>query len=156
VLYDRVVGRHARNWRRFVEKHGETLIAFEEPLKSGVTRVRWAGQWNWAQGDAQYEYERFMIQQHLRRMLWRFLQLQDHKDQPIDEFINAYPRLPGNPLQWTGQPWIPLPRRGDLVRFIRRNPHLFKYDADTFRVCARLAPPPVNINEEDTSPPAVC
>ena len=53
--------------------------------------------------------------------------------QTIDDFIYAYPHLPGNRVNPDGYLEFPLPPRGDIVRFVRKHRSLFLYDDDTYQ-----------------------
>jgi hypothetical protein len=50
----------------------------------------------------------------------------------VDEFIAAYPELPGNWCGADGNQYWPLPPRGDLVRLIRRHSQTVTYDPNGY------------------------
>lgn len=107
VLYDRVIGCNPRTWKWFLDRHEDTFIVFPDPTNPYTNRIRLVSHLNWWRGDAQSEYERFIVEQHLRHMLCTFLcsDKSIEEARTVDDFIREYDRVTGNPLQWTGEDW---------------------------------------------------
>ena len=82
--------------------------------------------------DQQYAEEMRRLRDHLRSMLTLFLRQWHGEAKSVDDFMDAYPHLPGNVLREDGIPVMPLPARGDLVRFIKLNRELFLFDSASF------------------------
>ena len=83
---------------------------------------------NWQDADKTEQQQRSVADTHVLACLTGFLA--SRRRCVLDEFITAYAELPQNGPGTD----VPLPPRGDLVRFIRRHPQVFQYDSQEFIV----------------------
>ena len=130
-LYRAVIGCQRSGWKNFLCRHGDTLVTFGFNMNR---RVRWVGHTNWMTADLHTETERSIKKNHIRNMLCIFLRQWQGEITTLDDFMAHYPFLPGNSLGRDRGPILPLPPRGDLVRFIRQNRHMFLFDDETYQL----------------------
>ena len=131
-IYHCAVDPHIRrSWVRFLERYQYLFVLFE--TDSGCWRVRWVGHHNWEEADRRSEEDQKKVRSHLRYMISLFLHQNWGECRTVDEFISVYPHLPGNRGP-NGEPKIPLPARGDLVRFVRQNHDLFIYNSSSYQI----------------------
>jgi hypothetical protein len=129
-LYNTVVGTKHNSWRRFVERHNNVFHVF--CIDGGKWRMRLLIHTDWQIGDREEQNNRAARESHLIECLLMYMETKPDGACKVDEFMDAYPHLPQNDP--TSLDYIPLPARGDLVRFTRRHPLYFVYDPDTLSI----------------------
>eukprot|EP01012_Entosiphon_sulcatum_P008049 TRINITY_DN14240_c0_g1_i1.p1 TRINITY_DN14240_c0_g1~~TRINITY_DN14240_c0_g1_i1.p1 ORF type:complete len:607 (-),score=38.66 TRINITY_DN14240_c0_g1_i1:192-2012(-) len=126
-LYQNVVGTRHNSWRRFIERHPEVFHMFQQ--EAGKWRIRLLSHQHWAEADRKQQLVRQSNDGHVLQCLINYLtQLPSHSCK-VDEFIEAYPDLPENVGSDPDQA-VALPKRGDLVRFVRKHSEYLGYDGD--------------------------
>jgi hypothetical protein len=135
------VGVKHNSWRRFLERHPDQFEVFA--VDDGKLRMRWLPHFNWKAGDDLEQADRALREAHFVLCIFSHLRRQDAADSTVDAFIEAYPTLDENAARMRrNDPPIPLPPRGDLVRFVKRHPSFFDYDAKTLRIMLKEPLPP--------------
>ena len=130
-LYHAVISPSMKHsWMHFWDRHQDKFIQFET---NGSRRIRWVGHHEWEAGDEYAANQQRMRRNHLRYMISLFLHQNWGEVRTVDDFISAYPHLPGN-RGAGGHPKLPLPARGDVVRFVRQNSDLFLFNANTYQI----------------------
>eukprot|EP00667_Euglena_gracilis_P021126 EG_transcript_23051 len=137
-LYEEVVGMKHNSWRHFLERHPDKFAVFS--IDDGKLRMRWLQHVNWQIGDDLERADRSHREDHIAKCIVGHLRRTGQRHCTVDAFIEVYPALEENlALQQAGQPGVPLPARGDLVRFVKRHPKLFEYDSVNLRIMLRGA-----------------
>ena len=128
-LFRRVVGGKRGAWLAFLARHRTTFVVFVDVYRK-LRRVRLLWQAGWRMADEQEEFHRIGHEQYLVAALVHFLVMQpEGRQRTVDAFMHAYPEL-----SFAHATLAPLPRRGDLVRVIRKHHHLVRFDRDTFEL----------------------
>jgi hypothetical protein len=144
-LYRSVVGAYYSNqWHRFIQTHGGPQgfeLFLVQDGKRAVWRIRLERHTDFRQADETEKSEREQKEQHQLRCLRRYLD--DHGEKcKVDEFMAEYEQL---------VPKEDMPKRGDFVRFVRRNVEFFDYDSKNFVISCAKAPQ----KPDPTDPPVV-
>ena len=120
-LFLRVVGYQPGAWLDFVTRHPTTfVIVFDKHRKFRRVRLLWQAE-GWQLADEQAELRRFAHEQRIVAAVVQYVARLGHPT-TLDSFI------------YHACPSLPLPRRGDLVRMIRKHHHLLCFDRDTFEL----------------------
>jgi hypothetical protein len=140
------------NFNQFIDSHPEHFHMFARiPNKM---RMRHVLHTNWEAADAQAEAEREALNVHITHTLAAHLKTQPRYECSVDSFILAYPTLPCNLCPSGEPPPYVLPKRGDLVRFIRSRSDLFAFVETKFLIrLADAAPHPAAPKQFFRGPP---
>jgi hypothetical protein len=133
-LYAHVVrGRSPRNaFRAFLRGRPDVFeLSPDDREDAEHLRVHLLLHFSWRAGDAREAAERERRSAALLHTLCAYLALRPDHTAAIDEFIVDYN---------CGDRPAPLPRRGDLVRFIKSNPHALRWNRRSLTVS--LVDPP--------------
>ena len=94
-LYADITHNQHHKWVKFLKRHESCIILF---IQNGQRRLRWVGHHHWQMGDQQHLKDQITRRRHILSMLSLFLRQWQGEMKTMDDFIQAYPHLPGNPL----------------------------------------------------------
>jgi hypothetical protein len=151
-LYTSAVGSRNGAWFTFLERHRDAMVVSVD--RYDRQRVHLANNTSWEVADRIEATDRQWYEEQVLTALVYYIQqadvrpgvrgapvrLQGQKNPTVDDFIAVYPDLPVVMRDASGQPLVGLPVRGDLVRLVRKFPHIVLYDRNTFQLT--LAAPP--------------
>ena len=120
-LFGRVVGHKPGAWLDFLTRHATTFVVFYDAYRH-FRRVRllWQAE-GWQLVDEQAEFRRSAYERCILAAIVRHVGLRP-RGCTVDDFVRVCP------------PDLPLPRRGDLVRLIRKHRQWVRFDRDTFEL----------------------
>lgn len=125
-LYHAVVGKGKGKLIQFFNQYPETFEHFG--IEDGKWRLRLTRHKNFRFGDQCEKATRQAEVTHLLGALRFYLERQPGYWCKVDDFIEAYEHLPCNVRTPDGSLVLPLPPRGDLVRFVEKHTDCFRYE----------------------------